>query len=92
MEKQIQSTFKEAEERNKKKVLFLLQINILEAELDEYKIKGDRLVRESQDEHQQQLDYLRKNYEDDKKKLEARITDEKIKADRRYNDLLDEYE
>ena len=47
MEKQIQSTFKEAEERNKKKVLFLLQINILEAELDEYKIKGDRLVRES---------------------------------------------
>jgi len=46
MEKQIQSTFKEAEERNKKK------INILEAELDEYKIKGDRLVRESQDEHQ----------------------------------------
>ena len=46
MEKQIQTTFKEAEERNKKKVNFLSKINILEAELDEYKIKGDRIVRE----------------------------------------------
>ena len=38
------------------------------------------------------MDYLRRNYEDDKRKLEIRLIDEKTKAEKRYNELLEEYE
>lgn len=50
------------------------------------------MIRESQEEQQQQLEFLRRSYEEDKKKLEVRVLEEKARADKRYNDLQDEYE
>ena len=36
--------------------------------------------------------YMRLGYEEEKKKLDARIQEEKTRTDKRYNELLDEYE
>ena len=35
---------------------------------------------------------MRRSYEEDKKKLETRVIEEKLRTDKRYNELLDEYE
>lgn len=35
---------------------------------------------------------MRRSYEEDKKKLETRVAEEKLRTDKRYNELLDEYE
>lgn len=52
---------------------------LLEAELEEFKIKEARNIREMQEKSEIELENLRNLYDGEKQKLEKRLVEEKLK-------------
>jgi len=57
---------------------------LLEAELEEFKIKEGRNIREMQEKSEIELENLRNLYDGEKQRLEKRLNEEKMKSESNY--------
>ena len=64
----------------------------MEAELEEFKIKEARNIREMQEKSEIELENLRNLYDGEKQKLEKRLVEEKLKFKQNFQNMVDEYE
>lgn len=78
--------FKDAEDR------YSLRIKNLELELEEQNSKLERDLQDINVKNEENLAQLRNFYEIEKERLERRITEEKDRAEKKYANLMEEYE